>query len=82
MGGFNNDPVITIGCGGRNKLPATALLLALLLALDKDVVDVVPIRGDGGGPPKDFNGVVTEEEAVLVAGDGAEEKDGLPPTAL
>ena len=45
MGGFNNDPVITIGCGGRNKLPAAALLLALLLALDKGAVNVVPIRG-------------------------------------
>ena len=55
MSGFDNAPVATIGCGGRNKLPAAAPLLSSLLAVEKGVVDVVHIQGGGGRSPKDFN---------------------------
>mmetsp|Transcript_38066 Transcript_38066/g.79764 ORF Transcript_38066/g.79764 Transcript_38066/m.79764 type:complete len:230 (+) Transcript_38066:317-1006(+) len=70
-----------MGGGGRNELPENLLpLLALFLG----VAEIALIRGGGGRPPKDFKGLVPEEDDAVAgfAVGGTTEMDVSPPTIL
>lgn len=72
--------MLTIGGGGRKVLPDAVIPPSLPLGADEGLVEMTPMRGGGGRPPKDFNTLVVEEEdAVAIAGATAPTEVDSPP---